>query len=295
MNNKVYTLITGSSEGLGKAFAIECAKRNMNLILVALPGPELIALATLIKNNYPIDVVYVGTDLCRDESCKELLAEVIAQNLQVNILINNAGIGGTVLFGQGSPLLYEKQIRLNVLATTMITRLFLPLLQENSCSHILNVGSLASFFHLPKKHVYGATKSFVYSFSKSLREELRSSNVQVSVLCPGGINTNPALTLMLKSGNYWSRVSVMNPEEVAQVAINGLLSGKDVIIPGRLNKFFMLLDKLLPNFFKRILIGGSMKKLDSNNRMNRYLIPAMVTVPIQNPGSSQITNSNKFL
>lgn len=80
-----------------------------------------------------------------------------------------------------------------------------------------------------------------------------------------------------------SRLSVMNPEEVARVAINGLLSGKVVIIPGRLNKFFMLLDKFLPTFFKKILIGGTMKKLDTNNRLARYLVPAMATVPISNP------------
>jgi len=280
MQNKVFTLITGSSEGLGKAFAIECAKRGMNLILVALPGPELLALATLIKTNYSVEVVCIARDLCKDESCTELLAEVTALNLQVNMLINNAGIGGTVLFEQGSPLLYERQIRLNVLATTLITRLFLPLLQQHGCSYILNVGSLASFFCLPKKHVYGATKSFVYFFSKSLREELRNSSVQVSVLCPGAINTNPALTLMNKTGNYISRLSVMNPEEVAQVALNGMFRGKEVIIPGRLNNYFMLLDKLLPTFFKKILTRSTMKKLDNNNRLSRYLLPAMATVPI---------------
>ena len=280
MQNKVYTLITGSSEGLGKAFAIECAKRGMNLILVALPGPELFALATLIKTNYPVEVVCIARDLCKDESCTELLAEVTALNLQVNMLINNAGIGSTVLFEQGSPQLYERQIRLNVLATTLITRLFLPLLQQHGSSYILNVGSLASFFCLPKKLVYGATKSFVYFFSKSLREELRNSGVQVSVLCPGAINTNPALTLMNKTGNYISRLSVMNPEEVAQVALNGMLRGKKVIIPGRLNNSFMLLDKLLPTFFKKILTRSTMKKLDSNNRMSRYLLPALAMVPI---------------
>jgi uncharacterized protein len=169
MQNKVYTLITGSSEGLGKAFAIECAKRNMNLILVALPGPELYALAALIKANYPVEIVCIGKDLCRDESCTELYAEVTSLNLQVNMLINNAGIGSTMFFKDGSPVFYEKQIRLNVLVTTMITRMFLPFLQRHACSYILNVGSLASFFYLPKKQVYGATKSFVYSFSKSLR------------------------------------------------------------------------------------------------------------------------------
>lgn len=282
MQNKVYTLITGSSEGLGKAFAIECAKRNMNLILVALPGPELYALAALIKANYPVEIVCIGKDLCRDESCTELYAEVTALNLQVNMLINNAGIGSTMLFKDGSPVFYEKQIRLNVLVTTMITRMFLPFLQRHACSYILNVGSLASFFYLPKKQVYGATKSFVYSFSKSLREELRTSNVQVSVLCPGGINTNPAITLMNKTGNCISRLSVLNPEEVAQGALNGLFRGREVIIPGRLNNFFMLLDKLLPAFIKKILTSITMKTIDGN-KLNRYLVPAIATAPVAVP------------
>lgn len=282
MQNKVYTLITGSSEGLGKAFAVECAKRNMNLILVALPGPELYALAALIKANYPVEIVCIGKDLCRDESCTELYTEVTALNLQVNMLINNAGIGSTMLFKDGSPFFYEKQIRLNVLVMTMITRMFLPLLQRHACSYILNVGSLASFFYLPKKQVYGATKSFVYSFSKSLREELRNSTVQVSVLCPGGINTNPAVTLMNKTGNCISRLSVLNPEEVALVALNGLFRGREVIIPGRLNNFFMLLDKLLPAFIKKILTSITMKTIDEN-KLNRYLVPAIATAPVAVP------------
>ena len=108
MENNVYTLITGSSEGLGKSFAIECAKRNMNLILVALPGAELYALAAFIKVNYPVEVVCIAKDLCRDESCIELYTEVTALSLQVNMLINNAGIGSTILFEQGSPGFYEK-------------------------------------------------------------------------------------------------------------------------------------------------------------------------------------------
>ena len=282
MQNKVYTLITGSSEGLGKAFAIECARRNMNLILVALPSPELYALAAFIKANYPVEIVCFGKDLCRDESCMELYKEVAALNLQVNMLINNAGIGSTILFREGSPVLFEKQIRLNVLATTLITRLFLPMLQKHARSYILNVGSLASFFYLPKKQVYGATKSFIYFFSKSLKEELRHSNVQVSVLCPGGINTNPAITLMNKTGNCISRLSVMNPEDVVPVALNGLLRGREVIIPGRLNNFFMLLDKLLPVFIKKVLTGITMKTIDAN-RLNRYLAPAITTVPVAVP------------
>jgi uncharacterized protein len=280
MQNNCYTLITGASEGLGKALAIECAKRNMNLILVALPGPELYSLANLIKGNYPVQVICIGKDLCRDESCTTLYEEVTALHLPVNMLINNAGIGSTVLFEEGSPGLYEKQIRLNVLATTLLTRLFLKTLQRNTHSYILNVGSMASFFYLPKKQVYGATKSFIYFFSKSLRKELRKSNVHVSVLCPGGMNTNLALTLMNKTGNCLSRLSVMNPEDVVPGAIDGLFGGKEVIIPGKLNKFFMLLDKILPQLIKKIITNQGMKKLNQANPLSRYTTPVMASVPV---------------
>lgn len=265
MNSHYYTLITGASEGFGKALAIECAIRKMNLILVALPGPELHSLAGLIKRNYCVDVFSIEKDLCEDGSCIELYNEVKALKLQVNILINNAGIGSTVLFENGSIGLYERQIKLNVLATTLITRLFLDTLKRNAPAYILNIGSLASFFCLPKKQVYGATKSFIYSFSRSLNKELKPDNIHVSVLCPGGMNTNLAITLMNKLGNFISRLSIMNPEQVVPFAINRMLKRKEVIIPGRVNHLFLLLDKLLPGFIKKNINKKFMKKLNPND------------------------------
>ncbi len=278
MPDPCYTLITGASEGFGKALAIECAGRNMNLILVALAGPELYNLSCFIKRNYAVDVIAIEMDLCRDESCMELYQQVTKKQLEINMLINNAGIGSTVLFTEGPVDLYEKQIKLNVLATTIITKLFLQTLQRHKDSYILNVGSMASFFFLPKKQVYGATKSFIYSFSKSLRKELKQSNVHVSVLCPGGMNTNLVLTLMNKTGNYLCRLSVMNPEDVVKIAIDGLLKGKEVIIPGRLNNVFMLLDKILPEVIKRTITSNGMKKLNKENSMAHYLFPIPVSI-----------------
>jgi len=271
MRNHYYTLITGASEGFGKALAIECARRNMNLVLVALPGPELFYLADFIKRNYGVTVITIEKDLCRDESCIALYNEVTAMRLQVNMLINNAGIGTTLLFEEGSIDLYERQIKLNVLATTLITRLFLDMLKRNGPAFILNVGSMASFFCLPKKQLYSATKSFIYFFSKNLNKELRKDNIHVSVLCPGSMNTNMTLTLMNKTGNYISRMAVMNPEEVAPLAIAGLLNKKEVIIPGRVNQLLMLLDRVTPPLIKKILLQYTMKKIDPVNCFCRYL------------------------
>lgn len=263
MPNKKYTLITGASEGFGKALAIECASRKMNLILVALPGPELYYLADFIKRNYKVDVVAFENDLTIEENCTLVYKQVMEMGLAVNMLINNAGLGSTMLFSEGPISFYKKQIKLNILATTLLTHLFLDILKINGPSFILNVGSLSSYFFLPKKQVYGATKSFIYCFSKSLNRELNKSEISVSVICPGNMNTNISVTQLLKTSNWLSRHSVMNPEDVAPVAIHGLLNRKEVIIPGRLNKIFLLMNKLLPSFIKKILIGRQMKAVKS--------------------------------
>src|SRR3954467_3324328 len=126
MPSPFYTIITGASEGFGKALSIECGRRNMNLILVALPGIELHQLATTIRKQFYVDVLCIEKDLCEENTCQELFNEVKAMGLRVNMLFNNAGIGSTEFFGEASVSIYERQIKLNVLATTRLTRLFLP-------------------------------------------------------------------------------------------------------------------------------------------------------------------------
>ena len=263
MFNKNYCLITGASEGFGKALALECASRKMNLILVALPGPELYYLADFIERNYKVDVVAIEKDLSVEENCILVFKEVQDLKLPVNMLINNAGLGSTMLFSEGRMSFYQKQIKLNITATTLLTHLFLEMLKANGPSYILNVGSLCSYFFLPKKQVYGATKSFLFFFSKSLRREVKNDGIHVSVICPGSMNTNLSVTMLIKSSGWLSRLSVMNPEEVAPVAIDGLLKGKEVIIPGRINKLFLLMDKLLPAFVKKMITGNQMKNIKS--------------------------------
>ena len=281
MYSRYYTLITGASEGLGKALAIECANRKMNLVLVSLPGPELYSLASFIQRNYHVDVITFEKDLSEPENCTELSNEINVLNLHINILINNAGMGGTFLFKDRDIQFYEKLIKLNVLATTIITRLLLENLKRCPESYILNVGSMASYFYIPKKHVYGASKSFIYSFSRSLRGELEKDKVYVSVLCPGGLNTNVAVTLLNRTHTGMAKWAVMNPEDVAPIAINGLLSKKEVIIPGKTNKLFLVMDKVIPGFVKKMMLGNRMKKLDSDNKMTRYMTVKPTVVPVK--------------
>jgi short-subunit dehydrogenase len=114
---------------------------------------------------------------------------------------------------------------------------------------------------LPKKQVYGATKSFIYFFSKSLRRELRNENISVSVACPGGMNTNFQVSLINRTGNFFSRIATLDPAEVAPIVIEKMIEGKEVIIPGRANRFSIVLDKLLPAFIKNMFTDKLMRDL----------------------------------
>jgi hypothetical protein len=259
MCNGNYALITGASEGFGKALALECAARKMNLILSALPGSGLENLAEFIRRNFDVKVFCFEHDLSKKEDCHSLYEEIEELNLPVNILINNAGMGGTHLFEERSAAYYHRMLDLNVTTPTLLTYLFLEKLNHNSPSYILNVSSLAGFFYLPRKQVYGATKSYLVSFSKSLRRELKQKNISVSAVCPGGMNTKLELVLHNRTLKGLSRWSVMNPEDVAKITIDGMLTRKEIIIPGSWNRVFIAMDKLLPKWFKEWLTDRQMK------------------------------------
>lgn len=278
MSNNHYCLITGGSEGLGRALAIECASRKMNLILVALPGPQLWHLASLIRDTYKVDVIAIEKDLTQEANCVDLYNEISQRNLAVNMLINNAGIGNTHLFSDASITFYQRLVSLNVMATTLLTRLFLEMLKKNGPSYILNVGSLCSFFFLAKKQVYGATKSFIYFFSKSLRRELEQDNISVSVICPGAMYTNSSVTAVIKKSSKISRLAVMDPNEVAQIAINGLLSKREVIVPGRFNKVLLVLNNFIPDVLKKKFTNSQMKSLSSVSAVNTSPVTQLIVV-----------------
>ena len=251
---KYYTLITGASEGFGKALSLECAKRKMNLILVALQGEELHNLGRYIEKEFKVHTICFPHDLTNKEECDQLYHEVKRSGIKVNMLFNNAGIGGTHLFKERDAGYYRRQIELNIVTPTLLTHLFMETLQQNSPSYILNVSSLAGFINLPLKQVYGGTKSYIVSFSKSLGQELKGKNINVSIVCPGGMNTTLALILYNRSLSGIGRWSIMNPEDVARITVESLLRNKEVIIPGFWNRLLLGLNKLLPEKLKKILL-----------------------------------------
>jgi uncharacterized protein len=260
MNNK-YAMITGASQGLGKFLAMECASRGMNLVLVALPGTRLVNLSRLLSYRYNVEVFTVELDLSVEKNCYYLHDLVKANNIAINILINNAGIGGNFSFEQKDPEFYSHLISLNIITPTLLCKLFLDDLKENGPSYIMNVSSLAAIFHLPQKQVYGGTKSYLLAFSNSLRSELKREGISVSALCPGGMNTYWRILMENRTKGTWiSRQSIMEPSEVAAIAIRKMLQKKPLIIPGMINHFFLLLNKMIPEPVKNYLLQVQMAR-----------------------------------
>ncbi len=143
----------------------------------------------------------------------------------------------------------------------MLTKLFLEQIGKEVRAYILNVGSLGGTFVVPKKGVYGGTKSFITYFTRCLRLELSRTNIQVSLLSPGGINTKPELLVFNHSLKGIAKATILEPEEVAKVAIKGLLKGKKEIVPGTINKLLLLLNGFLPPFIKEHIIKNKLKTI----------------------------------
>lgn len=254
-----YALITGASQGLGKALARELASRNFNLLLVSLKDEGLPTLCASLEAGYSIDARYFETDFREKESVYEV-ARWAGTFPRVSILINNAGLGGTRSFDAASPDYLDTIIQVNVRATSILTRLMLPQLRENPRAFILNVASMASFSPFAYKTVYPASKAFVYSFSRGLSQELRNSNVFVSVIHPGPIKTNAEVTARIEKQGIFGKMGLVPVEKLARIAITRLFKRDSLILPGFMNKVNWLLMNLLPNAWKLVLLSRAVKK-----------------------------------
>lgn len=255
---KTFALVTGASQGLGRAMAIELAKRNTNLLLVSLPNEGLSQLATELA-DFKITVHFFETDLSLRENV-EALAQTINANHSLHMLINNAGRGGSKFFEEARLEYLEGILLLNINATVLLTWLLLPNLRQQKQAYVLNVSSMAAFSPIGFKTVYPASKTFIRHWSLGLREELRGTGVSVSVVYPGPMKTNANVMQRIENQGFRGRVGLVSPSEVARICVLQTLRGKATIVPGFGNKLNRLLMALLPNGLKIPLISSAVKK-----------------------------------
>lgn len=252
-----FTLITGASSGIGEEFAKQLAEKKQSLILVARSTVKLDQLAKELINKYQIQVHVIVQDLSKINSAEELFKKCQDLKLEVNFLINDAGIGLIGEFETHNLNKIQEMILLNIMTVTKLTYLFLPDLKKHQGT-LLNVASQVAFEPAPYMAAYGATKSYVLSFTEALRVELRESKVKVMALCPG-----PTYTRFFERANSSPEqinFKFRTPEEVVSSGIKGLENGQAITIPGYENRVFTFLTRLMPRTLLAKLSQYNVKK-----------------------------------
>lgn len=229
-------LITGASSGIGRDIAINLSKKGYDLILVARDLEKL----NEVKSKLHTNVEVVSMDVSNAENCKELHEKY--QN--IDILVNNAGFGDCGYFTKTSLDKELKMIDTNIVAYHVLTKLYLQDMKQKNSGKILNVASIAGFMTGPLMATYYSTKAYVVRLSEAIREELRreKSNVQISILCPGPVNTN-----FNKVADVQFALKGLSSEYVAKYAVDKLYKGKFYIVPGWKIKLARFGAKIAPN------------------------------------------------
>lgn len=229
-------LITGASSGIGKDMAIYLGKLGYDVVLVSRNKTDLDEVAQLVDTNSEV----VAMDLCNRDNVFKLYEMYKGQ---IDFLINNAGFG---LFGNTWETDLEKELRmidLNVSCLHILTKLFLKDMVANDRGYILNVGSSAGFLAGPVLNTYYASKNYVNKWTMAIYEELRrvKSNVVVSCLCPGPVNTN---FNNVAGGSF--NMKALSSEYVAKYAIDKCMNKKTIIVPGLFVRLGIFFNKFLP-------------------------------------------------
>lgn len=234
-------LITGASSGIGKDMAFYLASLGYDVILTARREERLKQIAKEINAQNGGQAFFMECDLSKRKECVRLYK--LLKDEKIDILINNAGFGYHGYFSQ-IPLSKElEMIETNISAVHILTKLFLRDMMKRNSGHILNVASSAAFLPGPMLNTYYATKNYVLRLSEGIYEELKrqGSDVKIGVLCPG-----PVKTEFDKVANVKFSIKGMDSRYVAKYAVDSMLKGKLIIIPGITMKIGLFLRRFCP-------------------------------------------------
>lgn len=238
-------LITGASGGLGEEFARLCAADGNNLVLVARSGGKLEELGKELEEKNRVRVTVLPFDLSLPDAVKKLTDELRNRNIEPTVLINNAGFGAYGLFHETAYEQEKSLIAVNIAALTELTKCLLPAMVKRRNGKILNIASTAAFQPGPLMAVYFASKAYVMNLSLALSEELRSTGITVTCLCPGPTKTGFETNAHMGNSRLF-RLGSMDAATVAKVGYDAMKQGTPLAIAGLRNKIGAFMTRLIP-------------------------------------------------
>lgn len=264
--NDCTVLVTGASSGIGREFALQLAPFACNIIIAARRVDRLETLKAEISELYPeVNIFTYGVDLASDPDVDDLLKWLKVSNLDVDFLINNAGVGDHGSFAEGSWDRINQMLAVNISALTKLTHSLLPNMLRNGEGAILNVSSVASLIPVPYLNVYSATKAYVTSFSEGLRAELSGTKISVTTLCPGPVPTEFGKQATRLGEDDKFDMSTpgflsVNAATAARVGLKAVVKNRARAVPGLAMMIGATILTILPIFFIRPLLNLSASK-----------------------------------
>lgn len=264
MNTCNTALITGASGGIGYEFAKIAASQNFNLVLVARSKEKLEMLRKELKEKYNVQVWIFVHDLSNPDTMPELVDEIDDLGLEINILINNAGIGDYGKYLETSAGKELQMINLNVYALTYLTKVFYRRMVHAGKGRIMNLSSTAGFMPGPYMAVYYATKAYVQSLTEALAAEAKGTGVTLTALCPGPTESN--FFANAKVQDYAAikmLMSLQKADVVARFGFKAMMKGKTIAIHGIRNRATILMVNFIPRKIVTLLIKWYQSKWKS--------------------------------
>lgn len=248
-----FILITGASSGIGREFARQYAAQRRSLLLVARSAEKLALLAEELCRTFQVDVKVLPQDLSQLDAPARIFDYCQTQRLEIELLINNAGVGLGHHFLQQRLEEIESMMSLNMGSLVKLTHLFLPTMVQRRSGGVINVASVAAFQGTPNMCVYAATKAFVLSFSEALAEELSGTGVRVMALCPGGTATQFFERAGYRQTGF--KLPIQSSEAVVRTAIRAFERGKTTVVTGWLNNLLVFAERFTPRWLNTKLAG----------------------------------------
>ena len=243
---KNVALITGASSGIGLELAKIHGSQKNDLVLVARSTNKLLKLKNELESQYGIQVLNIPKDLSIPEAAQEVYEVVIEKGIEVEYLINNAGMGDFGLYHETSWEKEEMMINLNILALSQFTKLFGSDMVKRGHGRIMNVSSTAAFQPGPLMAVYYASKHYVQAYSEALYEEWKEFGVSVTALCPGATATGFSEVADMEDSKLFKGKKLPSASEVAEYGHKAMMKGEMVAIHGAMNSIMAKSAKFAP-------------------------------------------------